>query len=56
MFMKILNIQVPFIFKHAVDTLNVPHDMLATSGGIMLTSAGTLLLGCECQRRVALIP
>jgi ABC transporter ATM len=42
---QILNVQVPFLFKEAVDLLNVP--AATTAGSILMTGAGAVLIGCK---------
>jgi len=41
-FGKVLNVQVPIIFKSIVDTLNTTPDALS-----LTTGAGAMLLGCK---------
>lgn len=41
---QVLNVQVPQIFKQAVDTLNIPAP--ADVGSIIFTSAGAILIAC----------
>lgn len=52
---KVLNVLVPFIFKHAVDTLNT-HSAIVTGSAVMnlttapatvATVATSLLVGCK---------
>lgn len=44
---KIMNVTVPFIFKYAVDYLNVDHTLNMNSAPTtVLTVATSLLLGC----------
>ncbi|KAF5363195.1 hypothetical protein D9758_008316 [Tetrapyrgos nigripes] len=45
---KVLNVQVPFIFKQVVDTLNIPLD--PTSSASVWTIAGTVVLGYGAAR------
>jgi ATP-binding cassette subfamily B (MDR/TAP) protein 7 len=46
---KMLNVSVPFIFKHAVDALSPAADLNLVSG------AGTLLIGYGCARLGAIV-
>ncbi len=53
--LQLMNIQVPMLFKDAVDLLNKQHDTVQavaetaamTPSVAMLSSAGAILLGCE---------
>eukprot|EP00047_Mylnosiga_fluctuans_P015694 m.48590 g.48590 ORF g.48590 m.48590 type:complete len:663 (+) comp6039_c0_seq2:47-2035(+) len=47
---KILSLQVPFLFKKSVDALNVPPELLDSSGALVLTSAGAILIGYGAAR------
>lgn len=49
---KVLNVQVPFFFKDAIDTLNNPltPELLANTPVAMMTSASTILLGYGIAR------
>lgn len=48
---KALNVSVPFLFKYAVDTLNMSADggilTLGSAPDTVLTYSIALLLGCE---------
>ncbi|KAI3638582.1 hypothetical protein MIR68_003080 [Amoeboaphelidium protococcarum] len=45
---KLLNVQVPMLFKDIIDQLNVP--LLETSGSSVLNAAGALLIGYGAAR------
>eukprot|EP00123_Amoebidium_parasiticum_P006947 comp17766_c0_seq1/m.17795 comp17766_c0_seq1/g.17795 ORF comp17766_c0_seq1/g.17795 comp17766_c0_seq1/m.17795 type:complete len:710 (-) comp17766_c0_seq1:45-2174(-) len=45
---KLLNVQVPILFKHAVDLLNVP--VTPEIGSILFTTAGAVLIGYGLAR------
>eukprot|EP00052_Salpingoeca_macrocollata_P011295 m.86904 g.86904 ORF g.86904 m.86904 type:complete len:674 (+) comp17991_c0_seq6:102-2123(+) len=48
---KVVNIQVPFLFKHAVDLLNTPTEALAADSGVLFfSSVGTVLVGYGIAR------
>lgn len=49
---KVLNVQVPYLFKLAVDTLNVPLDTMSASNAPTIAMA--ILVGCSCTRRCVL--
>ena len=42
-----MNIQVPFLFKHAVDHLNSTVPLMDTVAGTAMTLTTALLLGCK---------
>ena len=44
--LQVLNVQVPFFFKYAVDEFSKLPD-LSTPGGAVITVTTALLLGCE---------
>ena len=44
--LQLLNVQVPFFFKYAVDEFSKLPD-LSTPGGAVITATTALLLGCE---------
>ena len=46
---QLLNVQVPFLFKYAVDFLNNldPSTVAQTAGGTTFTVLTALLLGCK---------
>ena len=46
---QLLNVQVPFLFKYAVDFLNNldPSTLAQTAGGTTFTILTALLLGCK---------
>ena len=44
-----LNVQVPFLFKFAVDYLNTDPAAMVHASSVMVTMATALLLGCECS-------
>ena len=44
--LQLLNVQVPFFFKYAVDEFSKLPD-LSTPGGTVITATTALLLGCE---------
>ena len=46
---QVVNIQVPFIFKHLVDHLNDPDNLLniTTPGNTIITVATSLVIGCK---------
>lgn len=48
---KVLNVGVPFLFKHAIDTLN-GGGMLGVGSApeTVVTMATTLLVGCKIHR------
>ena len=42
--LQLLNVQVPIVFKHLVDTLNaIPPDTIGTS---VMVAAGSMIIGC----------
>ena len=47
--LQLLNVQVPFLFKYAVDFLNNldPSTLAQTAGGTTFTVLTALLLGCK---------
>ncbi|CEQ42496.1 SPOSA6832_04309, partial [Sporobolomyces salmonicolor] len=47
---KLLNVQVPFLFKDIVDTLNVEIDPTTSQG--VFAIAGTVIIGCESPHRL----
>ena len=46
---QVVNVQVPFLFKHIVDFLNVPGNWLNldTPQTTIITMATALIIGCE---------
>ncbi|KNZ59027.1 mitochondrial ABC transporter ATM [Puccinia sorghi] len=42
---KILNVQVPFMFKHIIDSLSIPLDPITAQGA--WTVVGTVIAGCK---------
>ena len=49
LFLQLLNVQVPFLFKYAVDFLNNLDSaaLVQTAGGTTFTVLTALLLGCK---------
>ena len=47
---QVLNVQVPFLFKYAVDYLNTDPAMLAHASSAMVTMGTALLLGCKYSK------
>jgi len=48
---KLMNVQVPFLFKYAIDYLNNldPSALVQTAGGTVFTTLTAILLGCKCR-------
>ena len=46
-----MNVQVPFLFKYAIDYLNDLESaaLVQTAGGTVFTALTAILLGCKCD-------
>lgn len=46
-----MNVQVPFLFKYAIDYLNNLDSaaLVQTAGGTVFTALTAILLGCKCR-------
>ena len=47
---QLMNVQVPFLFKYAIDYLNNLDSagLVQTAGGTVFTALTAILLGCKC--------